>query len=63
MHVRVWLHETSFREQRCARYNFFLMLTKTGTAMAVLAVVAATALNYHIQVAFFNQLYKQYDCK
>ena len=38
MHVRVQLHETSFREQRCT------MSTKTDTAMAVLAIVAATAL-------------------
>ena len=36
MYVRVWLHETSFRERRCA---------KTSTAMAVPAIVAATALD------------------
>ena len=43
MNVRVWFHETGFREQRRTRYNFFFSAYKTGTAMAVPAVVAATA--------------------
>ena len=44
MHVRVWLHETKASVSGSTQDNFFL----TGTAMAVPAVVAATALIVHV---------------
>ena len=43
MHVRVWLHETKAYVSGDTQDNFFLVPTKTDTAMAVPAVVAATA--------------------
>ena len=47
MHVRAWLHETKAYVSGGTQDNyFFLVLTKTGTAMAVPAVVAATALHW-----------------
>ena len=45
MHVRVWLHKTSFREWWPQDTIFLLMLTKTGMAMAVAVVVAPMALS------------------
>ena len=45
MHVRVWLHGTKAFVSGGTQDNFFFLVpTKTGTAMAVPAVVAATAL-------------------
>ena len=47
MHVRVWLHETKAFVSSGTQDNFFLVPTKTGTAMAVPAIVAATALGLY----------------
>ena len=59
MHVRVWLHETNAFVSGGMQDNFFLVPTKTGTAMAVPAIVAAMALfcsgkstPYKVRVAF-----------
>ena len=63
MHVRVWLHETSFREwQRAQDTLFFLMLTTTGTAMAIPAVVAPTALPMDLLSPDFYFQHKLLSC-
>ena len=46
MHVRVWLHKTEAFVSGGTQDKFFLVPTKTGMAITVPAVVAATALDF-----------------
>ena len=55
MHVRVWLHESSFREQRHARFPFFFLKTRMATAVvAVTALIRYRELYSSLNMPYYN---------